>query len=260
MNIIYEVNPPKILNDDYFDTIKLESEINKFLDRVEIISHYTDFIHVTDSVLGIPRISSIHAVHLINDRLKNANMKISCSVRTRDRNLNSIIQLVTQSVFLNIHGLLFVLGDESSFEDKNSKYSPLSIPTNAIKVLKRLGFDKRINLNLSVPNKISSINLFKKKIESNPHSFITQSINSLKEIYDIQELLQGQNIKLIPCIMVPSKKNILAAKMIGLDWREYEDDFIKFLYNIKQKVDNILITSPNSFDDGINILRKVDKN
>ena len=81
-----------------------------------------------------------------------------------------------------------------------------------------------INLNLSIPNKIINFNNFKKKIQANPYGLITQSINSVQEVKDLKRILEPSPIKLIPCIMIPSEKNNKAAKMIGLNWKEYKDN------------------------------------
>lgn len=256
MNIIYELNPPKILNEGILDLHILDKEIKKFLNRVDIISGLTKYIHLTDSVLGIPRISSIHASQLISDHLKNSNLTISCSIRTRDRNMNSIIQSATQAVLLNINGLLFIQGDKSAFEVSVNP-APLSKPTEVTKLLATLGFDKRINLDLSVPNKIKNFELFQKKIDSRPHSFITQSINTLQEIKDLKNITKSSTIKLVPCIMIPSIKNLKAASFIGLDWREYENNFLEFITQVKQVADQILITSPNAFVEGVEALKKI---
>jgi hypothetical protein len=59
--------------------------------------------------------------------------------------------------------------------------------------------------------------------------------------------------------MIPSKKNIQAAKMIGVDWKEYEDNVLEFIYEIGKLTEQILITSPNNFNEGIEILRKFNK-
>ena len=49
MTIRYEINPPKISNNT-------TEQIEKLEDRIEKISSFCDGIHVTESVLGIPRI------------------------------------------------------------------------------------------------------------------------------------------------------------------------------------------------------------
>ena len=55
--------------------------------------------------------------------------------------------------------------------------------------------------------------------------------------------------------MVPSVKNEGANTMIGLDWSQYQDNFPGFLKEVYKEVDHILITSPNSFDEGIKVLK-----
>jgi len=256
MNIIYELNPPKILNSYRIDIALLNQELLKFLNRARIISNFTEYIHITDSVLGIPRFSSIHAAQMIMNNLTKLDLNISCSVRTRDRNMNSIIQMVTDAVMLKISGLLFIQGDKPAFEE-SEKAPSLSNPTDVVKLLTSIGFDKLIDLDLSIPNKISNQKVFQKKVNSKPHKFITQSINSMQEIRDLKDLIKPNNIQLIPCIMVPSVKNERAAAMIGLDWSEYQNNFLGFLKEVYQETDYILITSPNSFDEGIEILKKM---
>jgi hypothetical protein len=59
--------------------------------------------------------------------------------------------------------------------------------------------------------------------------------------------------------MIPSKKNIQAAKMIGLDWKEYEDNVLEFICEIGKITEQMLITSPNNFNEGVEVLRKINK-
>lgn len=257
MNVIYEINPPKILHDSVININTINREIEKFLYRTLILSKLTNFIHITDSVLGIPRISSIHGAALITENLKNDQLKISCSVRTRDRNINSLIQFATQSVYLKVKDLLFIMGDKPQLNNKIPEDTQLSKPTDVIKILKSLGYSDLINLNLSIPNKIINSNNFIKKKQANPYGFITQSINSVQEVKDLKRMLEPSPIKLIPCIMIPSEKNSQAAKMIGLDWKEYEDNLLEFILQVGKLVDQILITSPNSFSEGVELLSKI---
>ena len=258
MEVIYEINPPKILEDSTILNIdRLNQEIEKFLHRSKVVLDYVNHIHITDSVLGIPRISSLHGAALILENIKNKKVILSCSVRTRDRNINSIIQFATQSIFLKITDLLFILGDNPQINLYNTSLKILSKPTDAINMLNSLGYNKFINLNLSIPNKISNFNNLKKKINTNPNGLITQSINSLQELLDIKNLLNLHNIKLIPCVMVPSNKNTKASQMIGLNFQNYKDDFIEFINNIGKEVNQILITSPNDFDEGIRTLKEI---
>jgi 5,10-methylenetetrahydrofolate reductase len=256
MNLIYELNPPKILSNHQIDIALLNQELVKFLNRAKTISNFTNYIHITDSVLGIPRLSSIHAARMIMCNETNTRLNISCSVRTRDRNMNSIIQMVTDAIIMKIRGLLFIQGDKPAFEESEQAPS-LSSPTEVIKVLNSTGFDKLIDFDLSIPNNVSNHKLFQKKVNSNPHGFVTQSINSIEEIRDLKKLMSPYHIKLIPCIMVPSVKNERAAAIIGLDWSDYQDNFLEFLKEVCKETDHLLITSPNSFEEGINIMKNL---
>ena len=54
MNVIYEINPPKILQAENMELNVFNSEKEKFLKRVSVISQITNKVHLTDSVLGVP--------------------------------------------------------------------------------------------------------------------------------------------------------------------------------------------------------------
>ena len=51
MTIMYEINPPRISAE--------QNTRNALLERIESISSVCDSIHLTDSVLGIPRVSPL---------------------------------------------------------------------------------------------------------------------------------------------------------------------------------------------------------
>ena len=51
MTIMYEINPPRISAD--------QNILNTLFERIESISSVCDGIHLTDSVLGIPRVSPL---------------------------------------------------------------------------------------------------------------------------------------------------------------------------------------------------------
>jgi hypothetical protein len=66
MKISYELNPPKILIDeDHFDVMRLNQELQILLNRSSELVNLVNGIHLTDSVLGIPRVSSITAASYI---------------------------------------------------------------------------------------------------------------------------------------------------------------------------------------------------
>lgn len=259
MNVIYELNPPKILQADQMNFTIFKSEKDKFLKRVSIISEITSDVHLTDSVLGVPRMSSVFAAQIISNTINISSFNISCSIRTRDRNFNSIIQSVADSLLSNVKSLLFILGDKPAYSPHNNE-SINEKPTEVVRALSNLGFNKLINLLLSVPNKITNTQSLQKKIEAGPKGFITQSISSISEVRTLKGFLEPYELDLIPCIMVPSQKNRKAASIIGLDWSQYEMDFIGFIEQIAAEgIKEILLTSPNSFEEGVQILKKIIK-
>ena len=95
MTIIYEINPPRISDD--------QNILNAVLDRIESISSICDGIHLTDSVLGIPRISPLTIAKKI--RKTNQKIKLTCSLRVRDKELNTIEEIVKESVGI-VDGIL----------------------------------------------------------------------------------------------------------------------------------------------------------
>ncbi|VFJ15417.1 hypothetical protein [Candidatus Nitrosocosmicus franklandus] len=272
MNIIYELNPPKILHGESINLVTLRNEVEKFLSRASIVLGITSHVHLTDSVLGMPRLSSITAAQLISKEIEKHTINLTCSMRTRDRNMNSIIQSVADSIILKIKGLLFIQGDKPNYGSWDiSSCSPK--PTEVIRTLNSLGFGNLINLDLSIPNNISNISNFQKKVRSKPSRLFTQSVGSIEEIRKLKALLETEcnqvednntgkgirnGINLIPCIMVPSPKNQKAANMIGLDWSLYEHNFFEFIEQIRDLgITEILLTSPNSFDEGVEVLKKI---
>ena len=81
MTIRYELNPPKA--EGY-----TQKQINTLSERINLISSVCDGIHLTDSVLGIPRISPFEIAKLV--RKHDTRIKITTSLRVRDRNLDEI--------------------------------------------------------------------------------------------------------------------------------------------------------------------------
>ena len=312
MKISYELNPPKIMIGDYFDAMRLNQELQILLNRSSELVDLVNGIHLTDSVLGIPRVSSITAASYI---MKNADirLKLSCSVRTRDRNFTSFCQFVTDAILVGVESLLILKGDkpaaaatatdraatdaDAAVEDDDEegkkgeegggrkreeeaaggeeeegrrrrikrnrqvqKSSGLK-PTSILSFLNDKKYNNSIHLNLSVPSKISSYyhnrSLLEKKIEARPYSWVTQLISSLSDLGEIVDVAKSFKIKVVACIMVPSDKNRRSADIIGLDWKEYEKNPVDFIKAASTLADEVLISSPNSFKAGIELLRSL---
>lgn len=252
MIISYELNPPKILPNNYFSYSDISSKIENVKKKVMILDEYINCLHFTDSVLGIPRLSSITMASII--KKYNAKMKISCSVRTRDRNLISMYQTISDSILLNIESLLIILGDQPRNDLENQE---LLKPSKVVQQLNSQEFNRSIKLNLSIPNKIRNINTIKRKIDAKPNAFVTQSIESLTDLENIIDQIRPFDIKVVACIMVPSEKNKKSAELIGLNWKEYEKEPIEFIKNSGKIADEVLITSPNHFALATEILKEL---
>src|SRR6187431_1191050 len=123
MKINFELNPPKIVKDEHFDPSTLRKDVQHLVERANRLVGYVNGIHLTDSVLGIPRVSSLTAASFILKSISKPPT-LSCSVRTRDRNFTSICQFVSDAVLLGIESLLFLMGDEPSDGPKDSGLKP----------------------------------------------------------------------------------------------------------------------------------------
>ena len=278
MNISYELNPPKIVigdDDYYFDAMRLNQELQILLNRSSELVNLVNGIHLTDSVLGIPRVSSITAASYIKKNAGN-RLKLSCSVRTRDRNFTSFCQFVTDAILVGVESLLILRGDKPATtttttttttaegggggegEGAGHKSSGLK-PTSILSILNDKKYNKSIHLNLSVPSKIFYHNrsLFEKKIEAKPYSWVTQLISSLSDLGEIVDMAKSFKIKVVACVMVPSDKNRRSADIIGLDWKEYEKNPVDFIKDASTLADEVLISSPNSFRMGIDLIRSL---
>ncbi|SRR5579884_1286562 len=259
MKISYELNPPKIVKGERFDIDQLCQDMAVLKDRAVQIARYADSIHLTDSVLGIPRVSSVTSAGQIMESLESVkakNTRITCSLRVRDRNFVSICQSVSDAIFIGVDGLLLLMGDEPADKPANSGLKP----STAVKMLRHEGYDAKIKLSLSVPARIKNVSAsLQNKIAARPYSFVTQSISSLSDLGEIVDIAKPYSIRVTACIMVPSEKNRYSANMIGLDWKEYSGSPVDFIKQAAKTADEVLLTSPNSFSSGLELLNELRK-
>ena len=255
MKVSYELNPPKIVRGERFDLGQLRIDIQKMVERASQLSGRVAGIHLTDSVLGIPRLSSISAASFVLTELGRNSPSLSCSVRSRDRNFTSMSQAVGDATVLGVESLLILLGDEPTDGPGRSCLRP----TLALEMLKKEGYHNWIKFSLSFPARVRDCppRSFEKKIEAGPDCFVTQSISSLSDLGEIVDLAKAHGIKTTAVIMVPSEKNRQSASLIGLDWSGYEKEFVDFIKNAGRIADSVLLTSPNSFQAGLDILDKL---
>jgi 5,10-methylenetetrahydrofolate reductase len=255
MKVSYELNPPKIVRGDRFDLDQLNSDLKVMGGRASQVAELADGIHLTDSVLGIPRISGVTAAAFIQKSLGAGSIRLSCSLRVRDRNFTALSQAVSDAILAGVENLLILLGDRPPEASSDSGLKP----STAVTMLKKEGYDQRIKLDLSFPARISDCpaKSVQAKLDARPHSFVTQSISSLSDLGEIVDLAKPDGIKVAAVIMVPAEKNRQSARMIGLDWSSYEKNPADFVRNAGRIADNILLTSPNSFRSGIELLSQL---
>jgi 5,10-methylenetetrahydrofolate reductase len=254
IKVIYEMNPPKVLYNNRFDIDRINKNIDLFLERAKSVSKYVDGIHLTDNVLGIPRISSLMLVSML--KKMGLSKPISCTCRLYDKNLISILQFVTDAILCGIYSILILRGDDPTIGNKFFDV----LPTKAIKILSQYNFNNFIKFDLSFPSKIVDGIKIKNKLEARPRAFVTQSISSIDNLKEIVKVSAPYRIDVIPCIMCPSKRNEISAQNIGLDWDSYKEKPENFVRDAASLTKKVLLCSPNSFEDGLALVQKLKKN
>lgn len=254
MKIAYELNPPKIVKGEKFDLVQLKGNIQEMTDRASQLYGLVNAFHLTDSVLGIPRVSSVTAARYIRGRI-DAGASLSCSIRVRDRNFPSLCQTVSDAILAGAESVLILMGDEPADRLGDSGLRP----STAVRMLKKEGYDLNIKLDLSFPAKVKdkSAQSIRNKLDAIPHSLVTQSISSLSDLGEITDLAKPYGINVTAVVMVPSEKNRQSASLIGLDWSEYESNPVDFIRQAAKMADRVLLTSPNSFASGLQLLRQL---
>ncbi|WP_052347706.1 methylenetetrahydrofolate reductase [Candidatus Nitrosotenuis chungbukensis] len=248
--IRYEINPPRVIQEKVLSHKEVQSSLDKLKKRIFEISKYCNGIHLTDSVLGVPRISPITTGALIrNDGLK---INITASLRVRDRNLISLTQSVYDAVLLGLDGLLILKGDEPPEGPKDSKLAPSEV----VKYFKDLGFGENLDFYLSIPAS-PNFDKIQKKIDVAPTGFVTQVIQAPEQVFRIVDRLKPQGFRIIPVIMVPSEKNAKSFAMLGVDQAKFKDRFVDFVTEIHKSTGDVLITSPNDFRAASEVLEQL---
>lgn len=250
MTIRYEINPPRVIQNRVLSHKEVRGSLGKVEKRIRKLSRLCDGIHLTDSVLGVPRISPITTGAMIrNDGLK---LDITASLRVRDRNITALTQSVYDAVLLGLDGILILKGDKPPKGPKDSKL----VPSDVVRHFKDLGFDKNLDFFLSIPAN-PNFEKIQKKIDAEPKGFVTQVVQSTEQVFRLVDKLKPQGFKVIPCVMVPSENNAKSAKMVGIDFAKYEEDTLDFVSEIYKSTNEVLLTSPNDFQAAINILTKL---
>ena len=237
MTIRYEANPPKILPD-----VNTDESIQKFVEKIKIISKKCDAIHLTENVLGFQRVSPIEAGKIIKKEIPN--LPITVSLRVRDKSENEISEFVDNCISIGFSGILILMGDPSQTGGKDSG----QIPSLTVKRLRERGVDSKIDLYLSISNK-PNFSKIGKKLDANPKGFMTQVIQNIEQVQELSKNLKGFSI--IPILLYPSPKNEKSAKFLSLDLVTYGKEFEELLNKTQEITGDVLLTSPSDFS-GLN--------
>ena len=241
MTITYEINPPRISAD--------QNALNTLFERIESISTVCDGIHLTDSVLGIPRVSPLNIAKKIRE--VNQKIKLTCSLRIRDKELNTIEGIVKESIGI-VDGVLILMGDKSN----TNSYKTNLVSSQVVTSLNDKGFGKKLELFLSIPA-TPNFTKIQKKINAKPKGFFTQVVNSKAMVQRITDFLKPNGFRIIPCLLLPSEKNSKSAEFLKIDWSDYENNFVEFAQQIHDLAGDILISSPNDFKGAHETLSKL---
>ena len=237
MTIRYEANPPKIL-----PNVDTNESIQKFVEKIKIISKKCDAIHLTENVLGFQRVSPIEAGKIIKKEIPN--LPITVSLRVRDKSESEISEFVDNCISIGFSGILILMGDPSQTGKEDSG----QIPSLTAKRLREQGVDSKIDLYLSISNK-PNFSKIGKKLEANPKGFMTQVIQNIEQVQDLSENLKGFSV--IPILLYPSPKNEKSAKFLNLDLASYSKEFEELLNQTHKITGDVLLTSPSDFS-GLN--------
>ena len=242
MTIRYEINPPK--------TSDPASRIELLDTRIEQISNFCDGIHVTDSVLGIERISPL----IIGAEIKQKHPKlnVTISLRVIDKTIPQITDFVDAAIHANLDGILVLMGDPSPDND----YKSGVVPSFAVSSLIKDGFGENISLYLSLPSK-PNFEKISKKVNSTPNGFVTQVVHDASQVKRLYDYLNPKSFKIIPCLLFPSTKNSRSAEFLKLDWSNYQNDFSSFVLEIEAITGDVLLTSPNDFKGALDFLTRL---
>ncbi len=254
--IVYELDPPHLLGDGPLRKEDIEKKLEHLRKRVDQLGKSVDSILITDSVLGFPRVPAIYvADHLVSSLTKDGKKKpeVMCSLRTCDHSVNAIVQMVFEAMISGIKGILFVRGDDPRF---GGSLNP-EVPSKVVKKLREIGFrSNHIKFYLATGATLDKRNI-DRKIDSGADGLVTQIIRKPEDMKEISDHVGGRVSELIGTVLVPSAANAPSAKMFGLDVSRYAKEPARFVSDVLSYSTGILVTSPRSFDDGLEVVNRL---
>ncbi|MBI2125983.1 MAG: hypothetical protein HYU02_01520 [Thaumarchaeota archaeon] len=254
--IVYELDPPHLLGDGLLRKEDIEKKLEHLRKRVDQLEKNVDEILITDSVLGFPRVPAIYvADHLVSSLVKDEKRKpeVMCSLRTCDHSANAIVRKVFEAMISGIKGMLFVRGDDPRF---GGSLNP-EIPSKVVKKLREIGFrSNHIKFYLTTGATLNKQNI-DREIASDPDGLVTQIIRNPEDMKEISKHVGGRVSELIGTVPVPSAANAPSAQMFGFDVSRYAREPARFVSDVLRYSTRILVTSPRSFDDGLEVVNRL---
>ena len=254
--IIYELDPPHLLGDGPLRKEDIERKLGYLRKRVDLLGNKIDEILITDSVLGFPRVPAIYvADHLVSNLTKVGKKKpeVMCTLRTCDHSINAIVQMVFEAMISGIKGILCVRGDDPRF---GGSLNP-EVPSKVVKKLREIGFrNNHIRFYLATGATLNKPNI-DRKIASGADGLVTQIIRKPEDMKELSDYVGGRVSELIGTVLVPSLANAPSAEMFGFDVTRYVKEPARFLSEVLSYSTGILVTSPRSFDDGLQVVNRL---
>lgn len=229
MTLRYEANPPKITPDNTY-----VKNLDRFVERLALVSDKCDGIHITENVLGFSRVSPILAGHYLCRAVPDVLMTLT--IRVRDKSVSDIDEFVQKAIGEKFSGILVVAGDSAPNLPDSGQ-----IPSSVIRHLRKNNINEKLKLYLSMPANPNYTKMTS-KIRARPHGFMTQVIQNGSQVKDMIANLADFDI--IPIVLYPSPKNQKAASFLNIDMSQYMDDFASFVDQIHEMTGDVLLTSP----------------
>lgn len=221
--IRYEVNPPKVSADS--------EAVRRTVRRIKEISRYCGAVHITENVLGRPRVSPLEIAGIAS--IEAPGVEITVSMRVRDRDPAQMDEFARRCSGAGVSGILAVMGDPRRDGGKDSGQTP----SRALPRLRRPG----LKTYLSIPAEPSG-RAIDAKSAARPDGFVTQVVSSAGQVRGLLSHLPG--FKVIPVLMFPSEKNAPSARMLGL---EASYDFGRTLSELHRMTGDVLLSSPSDY-------------
>ena len=173
-----------------------------------------------------------------------------CTLRTCDRSVNAIIQMVFQAMISGINGILFVKGDPPRF---GGSLNP-EAPSKVVSKLREIGFkNEPIKFYLATPAILNKKDI-DRKIAAGADGLVTQIIRSPNEMKGVSFYVAGRVSEVIGTVLVPTEANAPSAIMFDFDVSLHAKNPAKFVSSIMENCTGILVTSPRSFEDGLAVV------